>query len=148
MVVIGRVVQVVIPVKEGLSVVPEIGKYSFLALIQRVESGKYQLTIRVMPGELFAEQALTHAFVAQVFGKQFCLETGVGRVEIIPHVQKFLLLPAVFFRVEASPETLNKFHLFRRKVGESGFNFLQCRDVGKEVFRVHEILVNIVKIAQ
>ena len=47
--------------------VPEIGKYSFLALIQRVESGKYQLTIRVMPGELFAEQALTLSFVAQVF---------------------------------------------------------------------------------
>jgi len=37
---------------------------------------------------------------------------GVGWVEFIPHVQEFLLFPAVFFRVETSPETLNKLHLF------------------------------------
>ena len=55
MVVVCRIVQVVIPVKKGLSVVPKIGKYPFLALIQGIESGKYQLTIRVMLGELFAE---------------------------------------------------------------------------------------------
>lgn len=40
-VVVCRIVQVVIPVEEGLSVVPKIGKYPFLALIQGIESGKY-----------------------------------------------------------------------------------------------------------
>ena len=68
-VVVCRIVQVVIPVKEGLSIVSEIGKYSFLALIQGVESGKYQLAIGVMFGELFAEQTLSHSFVTQVFSE-------------------------------------------------------------------------------
>ena len=68
-VVVCRIVQVVIPVKEGLSIVPKLGKYPFLALIQGIESGKYQLVIGVMFGELFAEQTLSHSFVTQVFSE-------------------------------------------------------------------------------
>lgn len=67
MILVCRVVKVVIPVEGGLPVVPEVGEYFFLALVQGVETGKDELFVRVVVGEAFAEKALPHALVTEIF---------------------------------------------------------------------------------
>ena len=67
MILVCRVVEVIIPVEGGLPVVPEVGKCFFLALVQGVETGKNELFVRVMMGEAFAEEALPHTLVTEIF---------------------------------------------------------------------------------
>ena len=139
----------------------------FLAFVQCVESHEHKLfrvteavgkdidgAFRFQP---FRKFPICHAFIRHPLLFQCLVEVPVERIKQVPNHQEAFLHIGVFGiqidgQFAAFPEMaykmLYRFELFRRQIRIGILDFLEVGDIGIKTFRVGEIFVRIVEIAQ